>query len=201
MNTIERHFAGPAVVTPVEYERGVIPETATQMEILAVLGRRIESYLEIGVQEGRSLAVVLNAAGGKFRLLALCDDWGTRSGGTGRGNHSHIRTMISQMGAKIDEILWLDGRSQDLLPRILPTRAEGFQLVHVDGEHSHEACSFDMETGWRLLAPGGTMVVHDIDMEGPRFALKGFLQYANSVDIQIFTGGHHTAVLRKELPV
>lgn len=172
---------------------------ATQGAILTHLSRGVASYLEIGVQEGHSLEVVMRAAGKHIKLLALCDDWGTRSGGTGRGSHDHIQELLEGMDARIDSLLWLDGRSQERLPELLPAYAEQFSLVHVDGEHSEEACSSDMDTGWELLAPGGFMVVHDVDMQGPRSALYGFLEEVRGLAaFSKHIGGHHTAVLRKE---
>jgi spermidine synthase len=37
----------------------------------------------------------------------------------------------------------------------------GFDLVFIDGDHREEALQRDVATAERLLAPGGTIVVHD----------------------------------------
>lgn len=37
----------------------------------------------------------------------------------------------------------------------------GFDLLFIDGDHSLEGCSGDIERWWPRLAPGGNMVLHD----------------------------------------
>lgn len=42
-----------------------------------------------------------------------------------------------------------------------PLFEQKVDFAFIDGDHSYEACSRDMETVWALMAPGGLMVVHD----------------------------------------
>src|SRR4051812_30952841 len=55
-------------------------------------GLEVRAYLEIGVQEGKSLSAALDA--GTIVHLTLIDPWGETHGGTGRGSDAHIRAML-----------------------------------------------------------------------------------------------------------
>lgn len=44
---------------------------------------------------------------------------------------------------------------------VLTMSSAGFDLVFIDGDHSEAALRADVATAERMLAPGGTIVVHD----------------------------------------
>lgn len=164
---------------------------STQAEVLAELARKARSYLEVGVQEGRSLALVLTARPAPARLV-LCDDWGTDSGGTGRGSHEHLRPLLEDFHGEVE---FLDGDSRETLPRLLVP----FDLVHIDGGHSYEVASSDLQHGWRLCRRW--MLVHDITFPEVWRALCEFAQGATGpMTVEVYFGGHGTAVVRRAEP-
>jgi len=115
-----------------------------------------KKYLEIGVRDGDSLRVVVEAA--KPDLLVLCDTWGPHCGGTGRGSHQHINRMLQELryGGKV---IYLDDDSHIMIPRLT---INDFNLILVDGDHSKEGCYKDMANSWVHLAPDGLMIVDDL---------------------------------------
>lgn len=50
-----------------------------------------------------------------------------------------------------------------------------FDLIHVDGDHTHGGCMYDMRLSWPAVKPGGIMVVDDATyLPGPRGACAEF---------------------------
>ena len=123
-------------------------------DLLATL-TPITSYLEIGVQEGNSLAAVVAANPG-LSQITLCDEWGRAHGGTGRGSHAHIDARLASLGYT-GRVTYLDGLSQRLIPTL---KGQTFDLVHIDGDHSANAARTDLENIWPLAAH--YIVVHDV---------------------------------------
>lgn len=166
---------------------------ASQHEILARLARLlpVRSYLEVGVRDGCSLWVVLEA-NPRIMRLALADDWGTTHGGTGRGSHEHVAALLRNIGWP-GRVLWLDGRSQETLPELsmrVPTPT--FDLVHIDGDHSYDGALADLRNCWPLTT--AAMIVHDVDLVADvrraveQFSAESWLVWSHH------TGGHGTAV-------
>lgn len=116
----------------------------------------ITSMLEVGVRDGDSVLAVINAV--EISSLALCDDWGAHFGGTNRGSHAHIEKQLE--GENI-AVLWLDGKSSDLLPKII-SQGRKFDLVHIDGDHSREGCLSDLRYALQLASK--VIVIHDVFM-------------------------------------
>lgn len=179
--------------------RVALDDEASQHEVLARLSRLLpaRSYLEVGVRDGCTLWVVLEA-NPSIQRLALADDWGTAHGGTGRGSHEHIAQLLRSIGWP-GRVLWLDGRSQDTLPELhLRVPAPTFDLVHVDGDHSYGAALADLRNCWPLTA--GAMVVHDADLVGDvRRAIEEFA-VDEGINWSHHTGGHGTAVFWRSEP-
>jgi len=121
-----------------------------------------ESYLEVGVNEGTSLEVVINECT-TVKSLTLVDMWGKEYGGTGRGSNAHIKDLLNKLGYT-GEARFLDGNSHDILPQLI---AEGvsFDLVTIDGDHSYEGGERDLIDGWQLLNSKGWLVFDDITHE------------------------------------
>lgn len=161
----------------------------TQAELLKSLMYGVTSYLEVGVQEGRSLQIAVNAAH-RLERITLCDEWGTVSGGSGRGSHDHIRQLLVELGYK-GQVTYLDGDSRQTLPFLHDT----FTLVHIDGGHSFEVASSDIWQGWRVCR--GIMLVHDTSFSEVWRALSMFLTMTTDqpMRVEYYTGGHGTAVL------
>jgi predicted O-methyltransferase YrrM len=133
------------------------------LNLYDVLRRVVEkkqpkSYLEIGVQEGNSLRTVLRAdANRNITSLVLCDTWGGEFGGTSRNSHLHIHGVLTQEKFA-GEVRFLDGDSKILIYDLEST----FDLILVDGDHSEQGCTIDMENAWDKLNPGGCMIVDDL---------------------------------------
>ncbi len=128
---------------------------------LRFLADDVRDYLEIGCREGDSLReVVLHAP--LLQRVVICDLWGSDYGGTGRGGHEHIDKLLDDLGYTGDRV-FLDGDSRETVPTIRGTPGlRRFDLVLVDGDHSDEGARADLENAWPLVAPGGTLLFHDI---------------------------------------
>lgn len=125
---------------------------------------RPQSYLEIGVFDGGSLFSVLLTASGLSRIV-LCDlfahdwiSWGRGNGGAPRGSHEHIDKLLADQGYR-KQVQFLIGDSRALIPTL--SRTEQFDLIFVDGDHSHEAALADFHNVWPLLRVGGLLVMDD----------------------------------------
>ena len=158
--------------------------------VLAELGRRAFSYLEIGVQDGDSVAAVVveNPA----IALTLCDTWGPHHGGTDRKTHRHVEERLDQLG-HTGTRLYLDGNSVELIPTV----KQWFDVVHIDGDHSFEGCKADLRNCWPLT--GKWLVVHDIFFKEVRDAVFQFLEW-NMPDIACITMSaydHGTIVIER----
>lgn len=161
-----------------------------QKDILANLADRlpVTSYLEIGVQEGQSLQVVVER-GSHLSRLVLCDTWGRRCGGTNRGNHKHIERLLKKLDYE-GSVKFLDGDSMEMIPKL----DERFDLVHVDGDHSYKYCLADLENGWARCIRA--LVAHDASFEGVHKALFMFGgKHAEEIaGTAVAFGGHGTMV-------
>lgn len=162
---------------------------ATQFELLQEFAEHSTSYLEVGVQEGRSLEVVVKAARNLSRIV-LCDEWGSVSGGSGRGSCEHIIELLKTLGYH-GTVAYLNGDSRTLLP----LESGWFDLVHIDGGHSFEVANSDISHGWRMCK--GVMLVHDTAFTDVWRALSMFLSMTQDQPLRVeyYFGGHGTAVL------
>jgi predicted O-methyltransferase YrrM len=125
------------------------------------LGRVAETtqprrYLEIGVKEGGSLAVVLAASENLDRLV-LCDFFTINEK---KARHRDVAQAAIEESGFTGDIRWLDGSSTVTVP----TLEEMFDLVGVDGSHRRSACEADLRNVEPLVAPGGHIVVDDLTL-------------------------------------
>ena len=122
---------------------------------------QVRQYLEIGTRDGDSLRVVLESAGRQLEVVYLADQWGTDYGGSGRGSHAHIKQLLDDFNFSGRRV-FLDGNSRETIPTLMPQKAEAFDLVLVDGDHSYEGGMADLVNTWPLVRPGCCVVFHDI---------------------------------------
>jgi len=153
-----------------------------------------KSYLEIGVREGDSLKAVL--FGHSFiTKLVLCDTWGGKYGGSGRGGHKHIEKFLNNI--RYDgEVKFLDGDSKYMIP----TLDDKFDLILVDGDHSYEGAYTDLNNTWKLLEEGGFLVFDDITHKDHVYLYRCVMSFAKAVEAKIFyknLDGNGVVVLNK----
>lgn len=163
--------------------------------ILAELAPNAATFVEVGVQEGRTLRVVVEA-NPTLEWIALCDDWGRTSGGTGRGSHAHVKRLLDKLDFR-GRVVWLDGDSRDVLPAWCDGAGAVADLVHIDGGHSEEVALSDLTYGWRACADA--MVVHDSSFAGVNSAVHKFgAEYAREIaSAELSFDGHGSLVLRR----
>lgn len=111
-------------------------------------------YLEVGVQEGHSLAAMLRCP--SVRLAVGVDTWGDNYGGTNRGKPDHVIDLIGPTNRR--RCLLISGNSHAILSGL---RYE-FDLAFVDGDHSEAGGLMDLEDTFPLMAPGGVILFDDI---------------------------------------
>lgn len=161
-------------------------------EVLAELAKQAASYLEIGVQDGDSIAAVVEV---KPTLnLTMCDTWGPHHGGTNRGSHEHISQLLHDLG-HLGHRTFLDGNSVELIPKL----EEQFDIVHIDADHSYEGCKADLKNCWPRTKYW--LVVHDVFFIEVRNAVFEFLEWhASSIgEIKISAADHGTIVIERKI--
>ena len=96
----------------------------------------IKSYLEIGVREGDSLLRVIEQFPSLGRIV-LCDTWGGEYGGSMRGNHEHIISLLETHKYPLDKVTFLDGDSKVKIPEYFAQNSSViFDFAYIDGDHS-----------------------------------------------------------------
>ncbi|NNL66353.1 MAG: class I SAM-dependent methyltransferase, partial [Myxococcales bacterium] len=155
-------------------------------------------YLEVGVYEGRSLLWMLEhvlthptstAVGIDIRLYAA------------------LLANVASSGAA-ERIELLEDFSQLAMRKLEP---ESFDIIYIDGSHMSDDVLEDCVLAWRLLAPGGLMILDDYHYEAtgdarggktppeltPRVAVDGFIS-ANRRSVAVVHKGYQMAL--KKLP-
>lgn len=126
------------------------------------------SYLEIGVQEGRSLHAALAAMSANscpdLTTLVLCDTWDSRHGGTNRGEADGVnnaKSLISQwLDTEYTKLTILSGRSQDTLPKAIDEgRVSSVDISHIDGSHDYTDTHADLRNCWPITSKA--LILHD----------------------------------------
>ena len=168
-----------------------IQEDQPIYDSLAQYAKGIKRYLEIGVRDGESLQVVVDNT--ELDAVTLCDTWGGEYGGTNEGDHNHILPIV----AGLYNVTFLDGDSKETVPTITDT----FDLILVDGDHSMLGCLIDMQNCWKLLRPGGLMIVDALSHPAHTYLDNCFLGFAIEKEATIVlhdtTTGHGIGILSK----
>jgi len=152
-------------------------------DCLSRVCKNAADYLEVGVQEGNSLRVVVGEAVG-LKSVTLVDTWGCHYGGTARGSHKHIESLLESVGFK-GSVTFRDGDSHVVLPA-LASEGLSFDLVTIDGDHSEVGGSQDLFDGWTLVRPGGWIVFDDITHAAHRYLMdvaKRFIEATKPADV------------------
>ena len=121
---------------------------------------RPQSYLEIGVRRGRSLAMVA-AVAPSCALLGI-DLWVDNYAGIENPGPDHVRGEIAKVGFT-GELELLSGDSHQLLPRLFDERPTlSFDLITIDGDHSPRGAARDLRSVLPRLRVGGALVFDDV---------------------------------------
>ncbi len=130
--------------------------------------------LEIGSYEGRSALLWLDILPNAH---ITCVDPFT---GTAHGEKYEALFDANTKYEQADRrIVKVRARSDDYWS----TRAWGFNVVYIDGDHTAAAVTRDAWNAWRLLEPGGVMIFDDYEWQPdagpdqtPRAAVDAFIQ-------------------------
>lgn len=140
-------------VEPVSFLEGT--SLLTDLALLKGLARRFDNcrYLEIGAWRGESLANVASVAAACVSI-SLSEDEMRRSGYNeelieAHGFYSHSLPNVTHIGH--------DSRTFDY-----STFTEKFDLIFVDGDHTHRSVQIDTHNAFQnLRGPGSMIVWHD----------------------------------------
>jgi hypothetical protein len=161
--------------------------------VLAELAKDAGSYLEVGVQDGDSVAAVVRANPGI--ALTMCDTWGPHHGGTDRKTHTFVEKRLNALNHEGSRT-YLDGDSTVMIPQL----TEWYDLVHVDGDHSFEGCKADLKNCWPITYRW--LVIHDVFFLEVRNAVFQFLEWhvRDFQSIRLSASDHGTMVIERTLP-
>lgn len=184
-SSLARHAASPRVLRKVietvrrlehdEYssyvasfcERGLdlVGASLGYMDLLTVLYAVAEvgqpqNYLEIGVRRGRSAAMVV-AACPKVDVFGF-DKWEEEYAGSENPGGAFVRDELKRIGHE-GAANFIDGDSHETVRAFFrETPALMFDLITVDGDHSHDGALADLNDVIGSLRVGGVLVFDDV---------------------------------------
>jgi predicted O-methyltransferase YrrM len=119
-----------------------------------------QSYLEIGVRRGRSMAMVARTC--PTAAIVGCDLWAQDYAGMENPGPAFVRAEMHRVG-HTGSLDLLSGDSHALLPRYFREHPEtAFDLITVDGDHSRRGARQDLRDVLPRLKVGGVLVFDDI---------------------------------------
>jgi hypothetical protein len=162
------------------------------------MGKPGVRYLEVGLWEGRSFVWMLDH---------VLTDPGSHATGIDIEVLDSLLHNIELSGAT-DRVTTLEGSSQIVLRTIPP---ESQDLIYIDASHISADVLEDMVLSWRLLKPGGLMILDDYRWNGsrnaadpplsddllPRIAIDAFISANRNVAIVVLKG--YQVALRKRV--
>ncbi|HUQ19164.1 MAG TPA: class I SAM-dependent methyltransferase [Gemmatimonadaceae bacterium] len=120
----------------------------------------VESYLEIGVRRGRSMAMVTTSS--PMCTIAGFDLWIADYAGMENPGPDYVRSELARLGYK-GELSLVAGDSRHTIPEWFAAHPDAFfDLITVDGDHSTEGARNDLENVLPRLKIGGALVFDDI---------------------------------------
>lgn len=123
-------------------------------------GLRPQSYLEIGVRRGRSLAMVASVC--PACDIVACDMFIQGYSGMENPGPELVRSELRRVGFS-GGLEFVIGDSHKVLPAFFRTHADRyFDLITVDGDHSEAGARADLETVLPRLKIGGALVFDDV---------------------------------------
>jgi predicted O-methyltransferase YrrM len=121
---------------------------------------RPQSYLEIGVRRGRSMAMV--AATCPECDIVGFDQWIADYAGMPNPGSDFVRAEMAKLGFA-GRLQLIDGNSHETLPRFFAEHPDTFfDLITVDGDHSKQGAAQDLRDVLARIKLGGVLVFDDI---------------------------------------
>lgn len=121
---------------------------------------RVESYLEIGVRRGRSMAIVASLHP-EARITGF-DLWLTNYAGIENPGPEFVTAELKKVGYKNDLQL-ITGNSRNTVPEFFRKNRDAyFDLITVDGDHSKRGAVIDLKNVIPRLKIGGFLIFDDI---------------------------------------
>lgn len=108
-----------------------------------------------GTAIGWAAALVANGSG---RLVCIDNDT------YAKGTYPEIaRRNITKTGLGEDRFALRCGDSKVVVPEVARELGKEVDVYLVDGDHTYEGATADMESGFPMLRSGGFLLVHDVD--------------------------------------
>jgi predicted O-methyltransferase YrrM len=121
---------------------------------------RVESYLEIGVRRGRSMAMIAAQQSGCY--IAGFDMWMENYGGMENPGPDFVRAEMQHLGHH-GQLELISGDSHRTVPQYFKDNpARFFDLITVDGDHSEMGAAADLVTVMPRIKIGGALVFDDV---------------------------------------
>lgn len=144
-----------------------------------VVAQRVapSTICEVGFNGGHSAAVFLAAAGRRARMVSF-----------DLPEFEYSETAQRLVGAVFpDQLRLVVGRSDATVPRFSKRHGRACDLFSVDGDHSYEGTYRDISNAVGATRPGGTLILDDMQNQGPRAAFeesvrRGWLVEPSCVD-------------------
>jgi predicted O-methyltransferase YrrM len=119
--------------------------------------RAPKRIMEIGTRTGISLAQLLSPMMSYDGVrVVLFDLWSD-----GLATPDLVKKHLNHLGIHTNIEFW-QGDSRETVPAFMEKNADLFDWILVDGDHSPEGATADLENAAKLVAPGGAIVFDDI---------------------------------------
>ncbi len=118
-----------------------------------------QTYLEVGVDKGKSLSIVRMVAGPEVAV------WG----------------IDLRPDPKIPGTIFVQGDSQELAK----AWKGSVDVLFIDGDHSYEGCAADIASWYPHMAEHGTMLFHDCDETSPG-VVEAVHEFAEAHGLEVF---------------
>jgi predicted O-methyltransferase YrrM len=132
------------------------------LTVLYAISRNItvESYMEIGVRRGRSMAVVASA--NAESTIVGFDMWLENYAGIENPGPDFVASELKKVGYK-GELKLISGNSRRTVPEYFKANPHAyFDVITVDGDHSASGAVADLKNVIPRLKIGGALVFDDI---------------------------------------
>lgn len=161
--------------------------------VLAYLAKllKVDRYLEVGVRRGFSMAIVA-ARRPRANLIGF-DKWIQDYAGVPNPGPGFVWGELQKLGHKgVAE--FVDGDSADTLPAFHPSAL--YPLILVDGDHSEAGAYRDISACLNFLAPGGYLVVDDL--QDPAVMAAWTRVIGEAVDMETWQAGRVGVMFRPQ---